>query len=219
MLRLRSRHQRPDPRPLPRPGEAITADFLRRLPEIRRLLALDAVAAYEGDPAAPTPVEAIFCYPGVLAVTSHRIAHELYRLDVPLIPRIITEHAHSLTGIDIHPGATIGEQLLHRPRHRRGDRRDRRASATACGSTRASPSAPRASPSTTTATRSRGSTATRSIEDDVTIYSGATILGRHHRRGLDHRRQRVWLTRDVPPSSRVSQGRPRTAAFENGGGI
>jgi serine O-acetyltransferase len=93
-------------------AKRIAADFMRRLPELRRLLALDAVAAYEGDPAASSAAEAIFCYPGVLAVTYHRIAHELHREGVPLIPRIISEHAHSLTGIDIHPGATIGESFF-----------------------------------------------------------------------------------------------------------
>ena len=82
-------------------AKRITTDFLRRLPELRRHLALDAVAAYEGDPSAPSPSEAIFCYPGVLALTYHRIAHEFYQAEVPLIPRLITEHAHSLTGIDI----------------------------------------------------------------------------------------------------------------------
>ena len=96
--------------------EAISRDkamrFMRRLPHIRRLLASDAKAAYEGDPAATSPGEAIFCYPSMLAMTHQRIAHELYRLQVPVIPRIITEMAHSRTGIDIHPGAEIGEEFF-----------------------------------------------------------------------------------------------------------
>jgi serine O-acetyltransferase len=75
-------------------AQRVTARFLERLPELRRLLALDALAAYEGDPAARSPAEAIFCYPGVHALTSHRIAHELHLLGVPLLPRIISEDAH-----------------------------------------------------------------------------------------------------------------------------
>ncbi len=87
-------------------------DFLKRLPEVRRLLILDAKAAYEGDPAATSPGETIFCYPSLQVMTNHRIAHELYKLKVPVIPRIIGEMAHSKTGIDIHPGATIGEEFF-----------------------------------------------------------------------------------------------------------
>ncbi|HNW83478.1 MAG TPA: serine acetyltransferase, partial [bacterium] len=81
-------------------------------PEIRRLLALDVEAAYEGDPAAINPGETIFCYPGIRMLTSYRIAHSLYKIGVPLIPRIITEMAHSETGIDIHPEARIGEKFF-----------------------------------------------------------------------------------------------------------
>ncbi|MHA1569682.1 MAG: serine O-acetyltransferase, partial [Alphaproteobacteria bacterium] len=87
----------------------ITRSFLARLSDVKHMLGTDVQAAFEGDPAATSPDEAIFCYPGVTAITSYRLAHELYKLEVPLIPRIITEHAHSLTGIDIHPGATIDE--------------------------------------------------------------------------------------------------------------
>ncbi|MDE5878520.1 MAG: serine acetyltransferase, partial [Desulfovibrio sp.] len=93
-------------------GLAAALAFMERLPEIRRLLAGDAVAAYEGDPAAKSPGETIFCYPSLTAMFHHRVAHELYRLQVPLIPRIIAEMAHSATGIDIHPGATIGEEFF-----------------------------------------------------------------------------------------------------------
>jgi len=86
--------------------------FLEELPEIRRLLALDVQAAYDGDPAAVHTDETIFCYPGVDAIFSHRIAHALYRMNVPLLPRIIQEMAHSRSGIDIHPGARIGESFF-----------------------------------------------------------------------------------------------------------
>ena len=93
-------------------GTAAALKFMDRLPEIRRLLAGDAQAAYEGDPAATSPGETIFCYPSMHAMFHHRIAHELYTLKVPVIPRIISEMAHSCTGIDIHPGATIGRRLV-----------------------------------------------------------------------------------------------------------
>ena len=90
----------------------IAMQFMKKLPEIRRLLSLDAQAAYEGDPAAISPGETIFCYPSMLVMTHHRIAHELYKLRVPIIPRMISEMAHAHTGIDIHPGATIGERFF-----------------------------------------------------------------------------------------------------------
>ena len=87
---------------------ALTATFLRTLPAIRSALISDVQAAYNGDPAALSYAEVKLSYPGIIAIASHRIAHELYRMDIPLIPRIMNEYVHSLTGIDIHPGATIG---------------------------------------------------------------------------------------------------------------
>lgn len=90
----------------------IVLDFLGRLPEVRRLIALDVQAAYEGDPAAVHADEIIFCYPGIHAIMVHRLAHELYRMHVPLLPRMMAEEAHSATGIDIHPGAKIGESFF-----------------------------------------------------------------------------------------------------------
>ncbi len=89
-------------------GEIVT-NFLKTIPNIRKMLIEDVKAAYNGDPAALSYAEVKLAYPGLVAITSHRIAHELYKLDVPLIPRIMSEFTHSLTGIDIHPGATIGK--------------------------------------------------------------------------------------------------------------
>ncbi|MDR2354922.1 MAG: serine acetyltransferase, partial [Clostridiales Family XIII bacterium] len=89
-----------------------THAFLETLPEIRRLLALDVDASFDGDPAATSKDEIILSYPGIYAIMVSRLAHELYLLDVPLIPRMMTEHAHSLTGIDIHPGAAIGHHFF-----------------------------------------------------------------------------------------------------------
>ena len=96
------------------------------LPAIRRLLDSDVLAAYHGDPAARSVDEVLLCYPGVLAMIHHRLAHELYQLGLPLLARIVAELAHGQTGIDIHPGAHHRRGLLHRPRHRRRDRRDGR---------------------------------------------------------------------------------------------
>lgn len=86
-----------------------TSIFINFLPKIQKILATDVVAIYQGDPASKSISEVIQCYPGLMAITNYRIAHELYKLNVPVIPRIITEFAHSETGIDIHPGAQIGE--------------------------------------------------------------------------------------------------------------
>ena len=93
-------------------AERFTAMLLSKLPEIRRVLWTDIVAAYQGDPAAKSPNEIILAYPAFTAISAYRIAHELYVMNVPLVPRIITEYAHRLTGIDIHPGASIGEYFF-----------------------------------------------------------------------------------------------------------
>ncbi|MFM8893039.1 MAG: serine O-acetyltransferase, partial [Planctomycetia bacterium] len=93
-------------------GQVKAIEFLERIPEVRRVLATDVQAAYDGDPAVRTLDEVIFCYPGLEAITIYRLAHLLHRLDVPLIPRMMAEWAHSRTGIDIHPGATIGDHFF-----------------------------------------------------------------------------------------------------------
>jgi serine O-acetyltransferase len=93
-------------------AEHRATEFISRIPKIRELLQMDVQAAYDGDPAAFNTDEIIYSYPGLYAIMVNRLAHELYLLHVPLIPRIMTEHAHSLTGIDIHPGATIGKYFF-----------------------------------------------------------------------------------------------------------
>ena len=93
-------------------AEETVEAFARRLPEVKRLLLLDIEALYKGDPAASRREEVMICYPGFYAISIYRLAHELYQLNVPLIPRIMTEFAHEKTGIDIHPGATIGEHFF-----------------------------------------------------------------------------------------------------------
>lgn len=197
---------------------SITKSFLSRLPAVRRLLATDVQAAYEGDPAATSPDEAIFCYPGLLAVTSYRLAHELYVLSVPLIPRIITEHAHSITGIDIHPGATIGESFFID--HGTG---------VVIGETCIIGSRVRIYQGVTLGAKSfpldeegkpvKGIDRHPVIEDDVIIYSGATILGRVVIGRGSVIGGNVWLTRDVPPGSHITQVQARQEFFENGTGI
>lgn len=93
-------------------SHSLALEFIETLPQVAAILATDIRAALEGDPATKSPDEVIFCYPGLLATVIFRLAHELFRLKVPIIPRIMTEYAHSLTGIDIHPGATIGEAFF-----------------------------------------------------------------------------------------------------------
>lgn len=93
-------------------AEELVSEFIDRIPEIRDYLSTDIQAAYDGDPAAYSTDEIVFCYPGVFAITVYRIAHILWELKIPMIPRIISEYAHNLTGIDIHPGATIGKYFF-----------------------------------------------------------------------------------------------------------
>lgn len=93
-------------------GQAMAVELLKRIPKLRKMLSKDVEAAYDGDPACRTTDEIVLCYPGVMAITVYRIAHELLQLDVPFLPRMMTEWAHQKTGIDIHPGATIGEYFF-----------------------------------------------------------------------------------------------------------
>ncbi len=153
-----------------------------------------------------------------MALTSHRIAHELYKLEVPLIPRIISELAHSETGIDIHPGATIGESFFID--HGTG---------VVIGETTIIGNRVRLYQGVTLGAKSfpldengnpiKGIDRHPILEDDVTVYSGATILGRVTIGKGSIIGGNVWLTKGAPAGSRISQGRPRTQAFENGGGI
>jgi serine O-acetyltransferase len=147
--------------------------FLQRLPAVRDLLATDVQAAFEGDPAAHNTDETIFCYPGLFAIMVQRLAHEFYKLDVPLLPRMMTEHAHSITAIDIHPGAKIGKGLFID--HGTG---------IVIGETAIVGSNVKIYQGVTLGAlapgygqKLRGQRRHPTIEDDVTIYAGATILG------------------------------------------
>jgi serine O-acetyltransferase len=196
----------------------VTRSFLARLPEVRRLVGSDVEAAYEGDPALKSRDEAIFSYPGLLAVTNQRLAHELHVLGVPLIPRMITEHAHTKTGIDIHPGARIGERFFID--HGTG---------VVIGETSVIGDRVRIYQGVTLGAKSfpldekgnpiKGIDRHPIVEDDVVIYSGATILGRIVIGRGASIGGNVWVTRNVPPGSRIAQAEVRQVRFEHGDGI
>ncbi|BDU70268.1 serine acetyltransferase [Geothrix oryzae] len=178
--------------------------FLARLPEVRRLLATDIQAGFEGDPAATSPDEVLFCYPGLMAITSQRLAHELLKLKVPLLPRMITEHAHSLTGIDIHPGAEIGERFFidHGTGVVIGEtciigRNVRIYQGVTLGA--------KSFPLDAEGHPVKGVPRHPVVEDDVIIYSNATVLGRITLGKGSAIGGNVWLTRSVPPGSVITQ--------------
>jgi serine O-acetyltransferase len=192
-------------------AERITGVFLNRIPDVMLLLREDVQAAYEGDPAAKSPAETIFCYPGVFAITNHRVAHELYNLGVPVIPRIISENAHSATGIDIHPGAKIGKRFFID--HGTG---------VVIGETSIIGERVRLYQGVTLGAKSfpldekgipiKGVDRHPIIEDDVVIYAGATILGRIKVGARSVIGGNVWLTQSVPPDSTINQGKePKTS--------
>ena len=190
-------------------GEQITLSLLERLPEIRRTLATDVQAAYDGDPACKSLDEVIFCYPGLDAITVHRIAHELYLRQVPFIPRMMAEWSHKETGIDIHPGATIGDSFFidHGTGVVIGE-------TTVIGKhvklyqgvTLGALSFPTDADGNIIRTMKRHPT----IEDHVVVYASATILGgdttvgHHSVIGSS-----VWLTRSVQPHTTVTLEKPK----------
>ena len=191
----------------------ITDTFLSKLPEVKRLLLLDVMASYDGDPAAENHDEVIFCYPGMLAITNYRLAHELSLLGVPIIPRMITEAAHSTTGIDIHPGAVIGKSFFID--HGTG---------IVIGETCIIGDRVRIYQGVTLGAKSfqldgdgnpvRGVPRHPIVEDDVTIYSGATILGRVTIGRGSVIGGNVWLVTSVPPGSRIAQTKSREESFK-----
>jgi serine O-acetyltransferase len=192
--------------------------FLSRVPAIHELVHSDVDGAYEGDPALRFRDEAIFAYPGVLAMTNQRIAHELHTIGVPLIPRIITEQAHAATGIDIHPGAVIGRKFFidHGTGVVIGETaivgdRVRLYQGVTLGAKRF-PLDARGQPV-------KGIPRHPIVEDDVVIYAGATILGRITIGRGSSIGGNVWLTRDVPPGSRVTQAEVLDERHTDGSGI
>jgi serine O-acetyltransferase len=189
-------------------GYQIALSLLESVPSIREILATDVRAVYDGDPAAKSHDEIIFSYPGIYAVTVYRIAHRLFQLGVPLLPRAMTEHAHSVTGIDIHPGARIDERFVidHGTGVVIGEStvigRNVRIYQ---GVTLGALSLPRDAGEAL-----RGKKRHPTIEDDVIVYSGATILGGDTVIGRGSViGGNVWLTESVPPGTRVLIETPR----------
>ena len=186
----------------------IAEDLLGELPEIKRLLAADVRAAYEDDPAAKSLEEIVLSYPCLYAIATYRIAHELYARDVPIIPRIMSEHAHALTGVEIHPGARIGENFFID--HGTG---------VVIGETSEIGDNVRIYQGVTLGAKSlphrevpklRGKKRHPTIEDDVVIYSGATILGGQTVIGRGSVvGGNVWITSSIPPHTTVTIAPPK----------
>lgn len=182
----------------------LSIGFLEKLPEIKRILSTDVEAAYCGDPAAKSHGEVIFCYPAIKALTNYRIAHEMTKLGVPLIPRIITEMAHSETGIDIHPGATIGEyfSIDH-------------GTGVVIGETSLIGNHVKLYQGVTLGAKSfpmdqdgnpiKGIPRHPIVEDGVIIYAEATILGRVTIGANSIIGGNVWVTESVAPDSKINQ--------------
>ena len=184
--------------------------FASALPGIRSLLDRDVLAAYHGDPAARSVDEVLLCYPGVLALIHHRLAHQLYGLGLPLLARIVAELAHSQTGIDIHPGAQIGEGFFMD--HGTGvvigetaviGKRVRLYQAVTLGAKRF--------PTDQEGNLQKGLPRHPVVEDDVVIYAGATVLGRVTLGKGATIGGNVWLTHDVPAGGNVTQAISREA--------
>mgnify|MGYP002630698562 FL=1 len=190
-----------------RSGNKVALKVIQAIPSLRVSLAEDVKGAYDGDPAAKSHDEVIFSYPGLFAITVYRIANILFNLGVPQLPRIMTEHAHSLTGIDIHPGAKIGERFVID--HGTG---------IVVGETSVVGNNVRVYQNVTIGALSlppdageklRGAKRHPTIEDDVIIYSGATILGGETTIGARSIvGGNVWLTSSVPPDTKVFMESP-----------
>ena len=200
-LRQKSEYAETDFNELSEISAQIVAEFLKKIPKVREYLATDVDAFFAGDPAAFNHNEIVLSYPGLYAVTVARLAHELYLLDVPLIPRIMTEHAHSLTGIDIHPGATIGRHffidhgtgIVIGETTVIGDNVKIYQGVTLGGlSTRGGQSL-------------RGKRRHPTIEDNVTIYAGASILGGNTVIGAGSTiGSNAFITYSLKPGTKVS---------------
>lgn len=182
----------------------IVRQFAAALPNIRRMLDKDVVAAYQGDPAARSVDEVLLCYPGIVAIMYYRLAHKLYALGVPLLARIVAEQAHSSTGIDIHPGARIGESFFidHGTGVVIGEttiigNRVRIYQAVTLGAKKF--------PEDGQGGLQKGRPRHPVVEDDVVIYAGATILGRVTIGRGAVIGGNVWITRDIPPNSSITQ--------------
>lgn len=191
----------------------LAIELISRIPSIRAVLDTDVQAALAGDPAARSPAEVIMSYPGVLAIAVHRVAHQLYAFGVPLLPRMMAELIHGRTGIDIHPGATIGERFFidHGTGLVIGE-------TTVIGrSVKLYQGVTLGALSVTTSERQSGKQRHPTIEDDVTIYAGATILGGDTRIGAGSTiGGNVWLTHSVPQQTTVLLDNPSLRFIHRG---
>ena len=182
-------------------AQELCLEFFRRIPELRAVVQTDVQAAFDGDPAATSKDEVIFCYPGLFAITVYRLAHILYMLNVPLLPRIMTEHAHSITGIDIHPGAQIGKYFFidHGTGIVIGE-------TTVIGEHVKIYQGVTLGGLTTRGGQSlRGKKRHPTIEDNVTIYAGASVLGGDTVIGRDSViGSNAFITRSIAPCTTVS---------------
>ncbi|WP_112313025.1 serine O-acetyltransferase EpsC [Pseudogemmobacter bohemicus] len=203
------RYLGPGAAPAPEAAPVIVAGFIQSLAAIRRLLDTDVVAAFRADPAARGVDEVLLCYPGLRALINHRLAHRLFTLGLPLIARLISEMAHGETGIDIHPGARIGESFFID--HGTG---------TVIGATAIIGDRVQLFQGVTLGAKSfptdpqgnvvKGLPRHPIIEDDVVIYSGATVLGRVTIGQGSVLGGNVWVTGDVAPWSMISQARAQS---------
>lgn len=214
-LHYRSRHQPPPAATIEAQAGVAVRAFAARLPAIRSLLDSDVLAAFHGDPAAGSVDEVLLCYPGVLAMIHHRLAHELYGLGLPLLARIIAELAHAQTGIDIHPGARIGAGFFidHGTGVVIGEtaiigERVRVYQAVTLGAKRF--------PRDAQGHLEKGHARHPIVEDDVVIYAGATILGRVTLGQGAVIGGNVWVTQDVAPGSHVTQAVSRNEGTGTG---
>lgn len=189
-------------------GQTKALAMLEAVPQIRRMLATDVQATFDGDPAAKSHDEIIFSYPGIYAIMVYRVAHQLFELQVPMLPRIMTEHAHSVTGIDIHPGATIGPRFVidHGTGVVIGETTQIGENVRVYqGVTLGALSLPKDA-----GERYRGKKRHPTIEDDVIIYAGATILGGETVIGARSViGGNVWLTESVPSDTTVIIEQPQ----------
>ena len=199
-------------------GRRLACELLAELPMLREHVFEDARAAWRGDPSCRHPIEALYAFPGIFAITRHRIANILYLRDVPLLPRLISENAHHRTGIDIHPGASIGREFFID--HGTG---------VVIGETAIVGNRVTLYQGVTLGAKSfpvdaqgrlvKGLARHPIVEDGVTIYAAATVLGRVTIGRGSVIGGNVWLTHSVPPNSRVSQAEPLQTGFEHGAGI
>ena len=215
---IRDSNHQPDAAMIQQQASSMVQTFANALPDIRRLLDSDVQAAYEGDPAARSVDEVLLCYPGILAMIHHRLAHQLHRLGVPLLARIVAELAHSETGIDIHPGAQIGPGFFID--HGTG---------VVIGETAVIGSNVRLYQAVTLGAKRftsdengklhKGQARHPIVEDDVVIYAGATVLGRVTIGRGSAIGGNVWLTRSVSPGSNVTQANSQHEVLAFGAGI